>query len=223
MKDALQTITPSDFILFESKKNNDQRYKPNILRDYIRAMKFFDAGKINFSYIPEHGSMIDSISIQDNLLLQTSQNIHLINNNINTYLEINENKNLMELLKLIPSTKWSPAFLNSEGKKIVTIINAILRNSSHIIVEAPETSLMPETLNLMIDGLIFEAKNNDRTIILANPKSSIWNKYINKIITPCDDNTFIISNFKQENVQTELTDKNKNTQIQLSHGHKSAA
>ncbi len=203
MEVVISALTSPCFLLFDSKASN----RFCILNEYIKLLKCSKLSTpLNFSFISEESSLIDNISINENILLQVPQNSDSISSeDFESLMARQKNKFIAKLLELIPNLHWIPEHLNEEGKKVISIVNAILKNSPTIFIHGPETHLTSETLEIFKNALQFEAETNNKTVVLSTIHTNIWDGLINKTIQKTHNNSYQLVPYKKNMAEvTEL-------------------
>ncbi len=194
-------IGPGD-ILILSQKNSNNYCRLNTFLTILKSLK--ERGPYNFSYSSSQGSLINSLTISENIVMDSISKSHFdINNfNLKTYIEQLINIAIIQLFNSITLPDLYPEKSNPEVIKIACLIKTLISTSKYIFLDHPEKYITEKNMTPLISALKYEALNNNR-IIIINSSNNCWNSVAKKEIKQEQSNNFKTISYGDQNTSID--------------------
>lgn len=170
-----------EIIYFES---SDQKSHATLKRflTYLKVNKV--PGPIRFAFIDEKGPLIPTLSLRDNISLESIPSTVSSDKEftLEDYLDRRGNRALTKLYNNIKLVEDLPSDVDSQTLKIASLIKGLLQDGQYLFLENPERFLDKENLQLFIDALLFQLQEREQTLLLKSSTPSVWDPYITQWI-----------------------------------------
>lgn len=193
-------------------QNLDDAQRPQ-LKNIINFLKWKTLKQIiKFDHIAEDGSLIEELSLHDNLTLESKDfcRYRKIPKNLSKILKENIGESIIPLMDEIPSWNSLTKDLTLKQKKIASILKSLNLASPFIILEKPEKHLDEqsiENLKIVLNDII-QTKNCE--IIISNTHEfGIWSDLFTKKVTHKKNSLFVINDFERPYEKTEKEENSK--------------
>lgn len=157
---------------------------------------------LNFSYASREGSLIKTVSLINNMLLEVETNPFdtIDEKYLIKVLERKQNDPLILLYRMLESPLKKPTSIKKETFKLTSLIRAIIKDSPIIFFEDPEYNLSEKALALLKNAIFVEAKKNQKSIFIKTDKIQYWQNIVDKILIKNEMNKYHI--YELENSAT---------------------
>lgn len=197
-------ISKKDILYFELSSQDFSGYQ-NHLRFFLNFLNFSTKSlNHSFAYISKHGSLISSLSIKENIFLESFP-VNLTSSKesqLFDFLNKTGNDSLISLFNKIPYNQEDIKSLSETDIKRITIIKEVLRSTKYLILEEPEFNLDYDSIFLLNKILKHEALFNNKIIIMSTRDVNQWSNLFNKKITKVDEHYEIKPFLEQKKNQT---------------------
>lgn len=166
------------------------------LKNFIHFLNFFGIKKpIRFAYIEEEGSLLNNLSLRENIYLDSIPSSVSAAKGFSLEEELSKtgNEALLELFSKITLLDELPQNVDEQSRKLTSLIKGLLKESDFLFLESPEKNLHFENLNLFKKALEFQTSTQGQTILIASPDELTWESFINKKVSRGPSKEFIIS------------------------------
>ncbi len=170
-----------EIIYFESREQKSHATLKRFLT-YLKVKKV--PGPIRFAFIDEKGPLIPTLSLRDNISLESIPSTVSSDKEftLEDYLERRGNHALTRLYKNIKLVEDFPSVVDSQTLKIASLIKGLLQDGQYLFLENPERFLDKENLQLFIEALVHQLKERKQTLLLKSSTPSVWSPYITQWI-----------------------------------------
>ena len=183
------TISPGDVLLFEVK---DQHHNQSQLKDFLHFLKYCGKrGALKFNHLEEKANLITSLTLKENILLDTGLKPEGRFDVISTL----ENRGQMYLAKMakhIKSFDLLPSEVDIETRKITSLIKAITQSSDYLLLEKPEKYLSKKNVDLFLGALFQSMTQRGQTLMLTSENRNLWLNHVTKVVTRSNDGRFTL-------------------------------
>jgi hypothetical protein len=187
------TLQQSDIIFF---KSDPEKYTSSQLKNFIH---FLNSNGIKrpykFSHIEGEGALIPTLSIRENIhldsvpnQLSTSKDIHL-----SKLLEKTGNAYLIKMFNFIPELDNFPEQVCERTRKLASLIKGMIQEADYLFLEKPELCLNNEHLELFIKAIHYQSRTLGQIIFVHSKDEKFWQTHINKIVTRGEKNEFLVT------------------------------
>lgn len=186
-------LNKSDIIFF---KSDPKKFSSSQLKNFIHFLNSNGVKKpYKFSHIEGEGALIPTLSIRENIhldsvpnQLSTSKDIHL-----SKLLEKTGNSFLLEMFNFIPELDQYPEKVNEQVKKLASLIKGMIQEADFLFLEKPERFLDEEHLELFVKAIQYQSLDLGQIVFIHSTDEKFWFKYISKIVTRGDKNEFLVT------------------------------
>ncbi len=197
-------ITKKDILFFELNSQDFSSYQ-NHLRFFLNFLNFSTKSlNHSFAYISKHGSLISSLSIKENIFLESFP-VNLTSSKesqLFDFLNKTGNDSLISLFNKIPYNQTDSKSLSEADIKRITIIKEVLRSTQYLILEEPEFNLDYDSIFLLNKILKHEAIFNNKIIIISTRDVNQWKNLFNKKIVK-EDEHYLVKPFIEQKSQPQ--------------------
>ena len=170
-----------------------ERARLNVLKEFISYLKFSGMrSKIDFSFSGHEESAHAALTIKENYMLDSvpTSLIKDREDNFQTTAENLANEHLKKLIEATQCVDRLMSELSVEDKKLVSIVKALLSQSEYLFMDKPDMYLSAELLEKVKLALLFEAKENNRKILIRPAQREKWLDLATHIVAKDDLNRF---------------------------------
>jgi len=198
-----------EIIYFENAKQKSNATLKHFLK-YLKIKKV--PAPIRFSFIDEKGPLIPTLSLRDNISLESIPSTVSSDKEftLEDYLERRGNDSLTKLYNNIRLLEDFPCDVDSQTLKIASLIKGLLQDGQYLLLENPERFLNKENRQLFIDALIYQLKQRRQTLLLESSTPDIWAPYITQRVDGLTSLSSPKGNIKLQNQKVFLPKSSKN-------------
>jgi hypothetical protein len=163
------------------------------LKDFINFLLSIGIKRpLRFSFVEKTGSLINSLTLKENILLDSTCSQKNISPDayLSNYLKENGNLYLIRLFNKIGLIDLYPDKVSKEIQKITALIKGLLQNADYLFLESPEEYLSIPICELFVRALEFQAQITDRIVIINSPNDELWKPHISQIINQDENCNF---------------------------------
>lgn len=181
MMESLSKADMPEIIYFESSEKKSHATLKRFLT-YLKVNKV--PGPIRFAFIDEKGPLIPTLSLRDNISLESIPSTVSSDKEftLEDYLKRRGNTSLTKLYNNIKLLEDFPCTVDSQTLKIASLIKGLLQDGRYLFLENPERFLDKENLQLFINALVHQLKEREQTLLLKSSTPSVWAPYITQRI-----------------------------------------
>ncbi len=192
------------------RKNDHQVYlfdlkdQPNSLKEFLYFLKSKGVrGVIDFSLSTGRDTIHPNISLKDNFILDSVPTSLIKNKEDNLRLRLSElkNKKINQLIELVEPIETSALAYDDELTAVASIIKSLLSESKYLFLVNPEKSIRHEYFEIIKEALLFEVKENNRSVFITSTCNEKWLDLATNIVT------------KNNNFQFDVAYNNLNTLV----------
>lgn len=175
-----------DFLYFYDKSF---QHESSNLKLFIKFLKLSgQKSPIKFNYTSNDSSLLNTLNIEDNIILSVGNNISDIKKPgyLDEHIKRVNNPFLVILyndLKSSCSLNMMPNEVSHSTHKKATLIKSLLQTGKFLIVEDPEVYVSEYILSTFQKAIQFEVNNKDKIVLLKTKQMTTWSQYITKYIT----------------------------------------
>lgn len=187
-------------------QNSDSPNHPQ-LKNVINFLKWKTLKQIvKFDHVSENGNLIEELSVHDNLTLESKEfcRYRRIPKDLNKTLVQNIGESILPLLDEFPNWDTPIHQLNSQQRKLASIIKSLNLAHPFVILEKPEKHLSESVVESL--KVVFNEVTQDKAseLIFSNTNElGIWSDLFTKKVTYAKNKLFVIDDFKAPYLNNE--------------------
>jgi ABC-type lipoprotein export system ATPase subunit len=185
---------PSDIYFFKHDETQVS-WSPK-LKDFIYFLKGQNIrGPYKFSYVDQNASLIDTLTLKDNILLEAIP-VSLKNSKeyqLHKFLEESGNHHLLGLYRYIQDLNLYPHQAGDQDRKLCALIKAMIRKADYLYLENPEAYLYKEVLIKLKEAIRGQVEIHQQVAVIHSQHFSLWSDEVNKIVSRQSDLRFCIT------------------------------
>jgi len=192
---------PSDIYFF--KHDEDQVTWSPKLKDYIYFLKGQNIrGPYKFSYVDQNASLIETLSLKDNILLEAIP-VSLKNSKeyqLHKFLEETGNQHLLGLYQHIQDLNLYPHQAGDQDRKICALIKSMIRKADYLYLENPEAYLFKDVLSILKEAIRHQVAIHQQVAVIHSQHFMLWSDEVNRIVSRQSDLRFVVTEVAVNNV-----------------------